>query len=108
MRRVEMLEVPVGQDETFVPGIARNGDGGTVAVYARHKPDCPNKGNPYWRKCRCTKYLYIYANGSSRQISAKTRSWREGRGAEEAEVPKAMAASVSSGGSGIKSPPDLT
>lgn len=72
-----MLEVPVGQDETFVPGIARNGDSRTVAVYARHKPECPNKGNPYWRKCRCTKYLYIYANGSSRQISAKTRSWEK-------------------------------
>jgi transglycosylase-like protein with SLT domain len=75
--RVEMLEAPVGQDETFVPGIARKCDSRTVAVYARHKPECPNKGNPYWRKCRCTKYFYIYANGSSRQISAKTRSWEK-------------------------------
>lgn len=72
-----MLDVPVHQDETFVPDIARNGDSRTVAVYARHKPECPNKGNPYWRKCRCTKYLYIYANGASRQISAKTRSWEK-------------------------------
>src|SRR5947209_4243296 len=72
-----MLEVPVRQDEMFVPGIARNGDSRTVAVYTRHKPECPNKGNPYWRKCRCTKYLYIYANGASRQISAKTRSWEK-------------------------------
>jgi hypothetical protein len=77
MGRVEMLEGPVGQDEMFVPGIARKCDSRTVAVYARHKPECPNKGNPYWRKCRCTKYLYIYGNGSSRQISAKTGSWEK-------------------------------
>jgi len=48
-----------------------------VAVYTRHKPECPNKGNPYWRKCRGTKYLYVYANGASWQISAKTRSWKK-------------------------------
>jgi hypothetical protein len=29
-----MLEVPVRQDETVVPRIARNGDSRTVAVYA--------------------------------------------------------------------------
>jgi hypothetical protein len=40
MRRIEMLEVPVRQDEMFVPGIARNGDSRTVAVYTRHKPEC--------------------------------------------------------------------
>jgi hypothetical protein len=57
MRRVEMLEVPVRQDEIFVPNSVRNGDSRTVAVYTRHKPECPNKGNAYWRKCRCTKHL---------------------------------------------------
>lgn len=77
-----MLEVPVVQDETFAPGLARNGNPRngnrrTVAVYTRHKPECPGKGNPYWRRCRCTKYLYIYAHGVSRQISAKTRSWEK-------------------------------
>jgi hypothetical protein len=77
IERIEMLEVPVRRDEMFVPIIARNGDSRTVAVYTRHKPECPNKGNPYWRKCRCTKYLYIYANGASRQISAQTRSWEK-------------------------------
>ena len=72
-----MLQAPVRQGETVAPGIAQNVDSRTVAVYARHKPECPNKGNPYWRKCRCTKYLYIYSNGASRQISAKTRSWEK-------------------------------
>ncbi len=72
-----MLEVPVRQDKTLLSGIARNGASRTVAAYARHKPECPHKGNPYCRKCRCPKYLYIYSNGASRQISAKTRSWEK-------------------------------
>ena len=78
-----MIEAPVRQDEAVAPGIVRNGDRRTVGVYTRHKPECPNKGNPYWRKCRCTKYLYIYLNGTSRQISAKTRSWE--RAEEQAQ-----------------------
>ncbi len=73
-----MLEVPTHRNEECIPLLAPSGDSGrTVAVYTRHKPQCPNKGNPYWRKCRCTKYLYIYANGSSRQISARTKSWEK-------------------------------
>ncbi len=35
-----MLEVPVRQDEPFVPDIAPNRDSKTVAVYTRHKPEC--------------------------------------------------------------------
>jgi hypothetical protein len=77
MGRVEMFEAQVRQDEAFVPGIPRNSASRTVTVYTRHKSACPNKGNPYWRKCRCTKYLYSYANGASRQLSAKTRSWEK-------------------------------
>lgn len=73
-----MLESPVHRKEEFIPVLAPNCDSGrTVAVYTRHKPQCPNKCNPYWRRCRCTKYLYIYANGSSRQISARTKSWEK-------------------------------
>jgi hypothetical protein len=77
MGKVEMLELQVPPAEPFVPRIPRSNGNKTVAVYTRHKPSCPNKGNPYWRKCRCRKYLYIYANGTSRQISAKTRSWEK-------------------------------
>jgi len=72
-----MLDVPVRQGDTFLRGIARTLGTRTVSVYVRHKPECPNKGNPYWRKCRCIKYLYLYANGTSRQISARTRSWEQ-------------------------------
>src|SRR5260370_34201651 len=46
-----------------------------VTVYARHKWPCPRKGEPYWKRCRCMKYLYLYRDGESRQGSAKTRSW---------------------------------
>ena len=73
MGKVEMLELQVPPAEPFVPGIPRSNGDKTVAVYTRHKPACRNKGNPYWRKCRCRKYLYIYANGASRQISAAPR-----------------------------------
>src|SRR5947209_6450301 len=44
-----MLEVPVHQDEPLVPGMARNSDSRTVAVYTRHKPECPNKINAVLR-----------------------------------------------------------
>jgi integrase/recombinase XerD len=49
----------------------------TVSVYTRHGADCPKSSEPYWRRCRCLKYLYIYHNGTSRQISARTRSWEK-------------------------------
>jgi len=46
----------------------------TASVYTRHGADCPKSSQPYWRRCRCLRYLYIYQNGKSRQISARTRS----------------------------------
>jgi len=63
---VESVSLPVARDAAK-----------TVAVYTRHKPDCPKNGEPYWKRCRCIKYLYIYGDGDSRQISAKTRSWEK-------------------------------
>jgi hypothetical protein len=49
----------------------------TVSVYTRHSAGCAKNSDPYWRRCRCLKYLYIYQNGTSRQISARTRSWEK-------------------------------
>jgi len=49
----------------------------TVTVYARHKASCPKNGEPYWKRCRCMKYLYVYRENTSRQVSAKTRSWEK-------------------------------
>jgi hypothetical protein len=57
--------------------VARERTTETVSVYTRHGADCPKSSEPYWRRCRCLKYLYIYHNGTSRQISAKTRSWEK-------------------------------
>ena len=70
----DMIELPNQTVGAFaLVSVSRTGK--TVAVYTRHKPGCPKNGEPYWRRCRCIKYLYIYGDGDSRQISAKTRSW---------------------------------
>ena len=47
----------------------------TVTVYTRHQESCPKNGEPYWKRCHCMKYLYVYRENTSRQVSAKTRSW---------------------------------
>jgi hypothetical protein len=47
----------------------------TVTVYTRHQESCPKNGKPYWKRCHCMKYLYVYRENTSRQVSAKTRSW---------------------------------
>ena len=47
----------------------------TVTVYTRHQESCPKNGEPYWKRCHCMKYLYVYKENTSRQVSAKTRSW---------------------------------
>ncbi len=51
-----------------------------VTVYTRHKPSCVKNGEPYWKRCHCMKYLYLYKAGGSRQVSAKTRSWEKAEG----------------------------
>jgi hypothetical protein len=48
-----------------------------VTVYTRHKPSCTKSSEPYWKRCHCMKYLYLYKDGESRQVSAKTRSWEK-------------------------------
>jgi sarcosine oxidase delta subunit len=47
----------------------------TVTVYTRHNESCSKNGEPYWKRCHCMKYLYVYRENTSRQVSAKTRSW---------------------------------
>jgi len=49
----------------------------TVTVYTRHQESCPRNGEPYWKRCHCMKYLYVYRENTSRQVSAKTRSWEK-------------------------------
>jgi len=40
----------------------------TVTVYTRHSESCPKNGEPYWKRCHCMKYLYVYRENTSRQI----------------------------------------
>lgn len=50
-----------------------------LTVYTRHAADCPKKGEPLWRRCRCPKWLTgSLPNRSGRvRMSAKTRSWEQ-------------------------------
>lgn len=43
----------------------------TVTVYTRHHESCSKNGEPYWKRCRCMKYLYVYRENTSRQVSAR-------------------------------------
>ena len=35
----------------------------TVSVFTRHSSDCSNKNNPQWKRCECSKSVYIYESG---------------------------------------------
>ena len=45
----------------------------TPVVFTEHSPSCKHKGNRFWRRCNCRKWLYVPV--TRRRISAKTRSW---------------------------------
>jgi hypothetical protein len=34
-----------------------------TVIYARHSASCGSKDDPYWRRCRCPKWLYIDDSG---------------------------------------------
>ncbi len=44
-------------------------------VYVRHSFDCPHRGNRYYKKCRCRKWIAFI--GEDKRVSAGTRSWEE-------------------------------
>jgi integrase/recombinase XerD len=45
-----------------------------ATVYVRHAAACTTN-EPYWKRCKCPKWLYINCDGQRSQRSAKTRSW---------------------------------
>lgn len=49
----------------------------TVSVYTRHSAGCSKTGEPQWRRCKCSKYLYLLKDGERQTVSAKTRSWEK-------------------------------
>jgi hypothetical protein len=57
----------------------------TVTVFTRHKDDCPRKGDPQWKRCKCRKSLYLYEDGHKSYVSAKTRSWEQAEKLAQAE-----------------------
>jgi integrase/recombinase XerD len=48
-----------------------------VAIFVRHSPDCPYKGDESHRGCKCRKHLRYSYRGQQRRLSAKTRSWAD-------------------------------
>jgi integrase/recombinase XerD len=49
----------------------------TVSVYARHASNCPKRDDKDWKRCNCTKSLYVFQGGRDFRFSAKTRSWEK-------------------------------
>jgi len=60
----------------------------TISVFARHTQECPKHDDPTWRRCRCRKSLYIYADGKVTYRSARTRSWEQAERLAQAERDK--------------------
>ncbi len=46
-----------------------------LTVYTRHNARCPKRTDKYWKRCNCTKWIYVNLGGVDRRLSAKTRSW---------------------------------
>ena len=42
----------------------------TVTVYTRHSESCSRNDEPYWKRCHCMKYLYVYRDNTSRTSRA--------------------------------------
>lgn len=49
----------------------------TVTPFTRRSPECPQKENPQWKRCKCRKSIYIYGGGKVSYKSARTRSWEQ-------------------------------
>jgi hypothetical protein len=50
-----------------------------LSVYARHSPQCAKKDDPFYRCCRCAKWINGRLPGHPERfrVSAKTRSWEQ-------------------------------
>ena len=57
----------------------------TVSVYTRHGANCPKRGStPDQRvaaknekRCKCSKWIYLFHDGKDHRFSASTRSWEK-------------------------------
>ena len=48
----------------------------SIAIFVRHKGNCPNKDDEAYRSCRCPKHLRYTINGKQVRQSARTRFWK--------------------------------
>src|ERR1700676_2054062 len=46
-----------------------------VTVYVRHSATCPNKGDEFYRKCKCRKHLRWHYKNRLYRKAAQTRTW---------------------------------
>lgn len=60
----------------------------TITVFTRHSGECPKSDNPQWKRCNCSKSLYIREHGKTKYVSAQTRSWTEAERVAQAERDK--------------------
>jgi integrase/recombinase XerD len=60
----------------------------TITVFARHTEKCPKRTDPQWKRCDCTKSIYIRERGKTQYLSAHTRVWAEAERVAQAERDK--------------------
>jgi integrase len=48
-----------------------------LSPYTRHSAKCPKRGDIYWKRCRCPKWIKGILDGRPVRRTAKTRSWEK-------------------------------
>jgi len=43
----------------------------------RHTPDCFQRDDRYWHRCRCPKWIRGILDGKQIRVTVKTRSWEK-------------------------------
>jgi site-specific recombinase XerD len=46
-----------------------------ISIIVRHSEDCKQKGDRFFKRCECKKWLEYFHNGKQVRVAAKTRSW---------------------------------
>lgn len=46
-----------------------------ISIIVRHSDDCKQKGDRFFKRCDCKKWLEYFHNGKQVRVAAKTRSW---------------------------------
>ncbi len=46
-----------------------------VHVYNRHRPSCVHRGQRFWKKCDCPKWITWHRDGKEYRVTGDTRQW---------------------------------